>query len=217
MRAPNDILGAVKKAIVLAWALVAAFRAQGAGVTVTVADAQGAPLEDAVVWLVGKETAGQKPRRGAAVEQVNKMFIPPVTVVQVGTQVRFPNRDEVRHHVYSFSPAKRFEIKLYAGTPAEPVTFDRAGDVVLGCNIHDHMIAYIYVVDSPYFAKTGKEGVARIEDVSPGEYELQSWHPAQGVAGSPSSRAALRLASADATASLTIALRPMTPRPALPK
>ncbi len=81
-----------------------------------------------------------------------------------------------RHHVYSFSPAKNFEIKLYVGTPAEPVIFDKPGVVVLGCNIHDHMVAWINVVDTPWFAKTA-QGSAQIAAVPPGDYELQVWHP----------------------------------------
>ena len=215
MAAPNDILSAVKKAITLAWALVACLHAHAASVSVSVADNQGAPLEDAAVWLVGKGTAGQRPRREGSIEQMNKLFVPPVTVVQVGTQVKFPNRDEVRHHVYSFSPAKRFEIKLYSGTPADPILFDKPGEVVLGCNIHDHMIAYVWVVDSPHFAKSGKDGTARIDDVPAGEYELHAWHFAQA---STPARAAVRIAGAEnPRATVAITLRPMTPRPASPK
>lgn len=199
----------------LALVLVACLPARGAGVAISVADGHGTPLEDAAVWLVGKGTAGQRPRREGSIEQMNKLFIPAVTVVQVGTQVRFPNRDEVRHHVYSFSPAKRFEIKLYIGTPAEPVVFDKPGEVVLGCNIHDHMIAYVYVVDSPHFAKSGKDGVARIDDVPAGDYEVHAWHFAQASAPP---RAAVRVASGEhARASVPIALRPMKPRPAGPR
>lgn len=205
----------MRKAVALAWALVAALHAEAAGLAVRVSDDKGGPLEDAVVWLVGKAPASQRPRREGAIEQVNKMFIPTVTVVQVGTAVRFPNKDEVRHHVYSFSPPKRFEIKLYIGTPADPVVFDKPGEVVLGCNIHDHMIAYVYVVDSPWFAKAGPDGVARLEDVPAGDYELHSWHYAQA---GPAARAAVRLAAGEnATAAAAIALRPMTPRPASPK
>lgn len=206
----------MKKAIALAWALLACLPAQGSTLALSVADAQGAPLEDAVVWLVAKAPGAQRPRREGTIEQMNKTFIPTVTVVQVGTQVKFPNRDEVRHHVYSFSPAKRFEIKLYIGTPAEPVTFDKPGEVVLGCNIHDHMIAYVYVVDSPYFAKTGKDGKARLDDLPPGEYELHGWHYAQ-TSAVPRPQPLKVGAGENATASLAIALRPMTPRPATPK
>lgn len=215
-RRPNDILGLVKKAIALVWALLAPLPAHAASLAVSVADGQGTPLEDAVVWLVAKSPGPQRPRRDAMIEQVNKTFVPTVTVVQAGTQVRFPNRDEVRHHVYSFSPAKRFEIKLYSGTPAEPILFDKPGEVVLGCNIHDHMIAYVYVVESPHFAKAGKDGKARMDDVPAGDYELHAWHYAQSAPGA--SPRALRVGAAEnAPASIAIPLRPMTPRPATPK
>ena len=95
--------------------------------------------------------------------QQNRQFAPRALVVQAGTSVHFPNLDTVRHHVYSFSPAKPFELKLYAGTPSAPVVFDKAGVVVLGCNIHDRMSGWIVVVDTPYFARSDASGQARID------------------------------------------------------
>jgi len=90
--------------------------------------------------------------------------------------VRFPNGDDVRHHVYSFSPAKKFELRLYHGMTAEPVLFDKPGTVVLGCNIHDSMVAYIYVVESDYFAVANAQG--NISLTAPaGKYQLQIYHP----------------------------------------
>jgi hypothetical protein len=94
-----------------------------------------------------------------------------------GSPVYFPNKDNVRHHVYSFSPAKRFELPLYAGTPADPVVFDRPGIVTVGCNIHDWMIGYIYVADTPYLGGTGADGRARLANLPPGGYVLRVWHP----------------------------------------
>ena len=85
---------------------------------------------------------------------MNKHFVPRVSVVRTGTAITFPNSDHIRHQVYSFSPAKAFTLKLYAGSPKTPVMFDHPGLVVLGCNIHDNMVAFMGVVDSPYFAKT---------------------------------------------------------------
>ena len=111
------------------------------------------------------------------VDQVDKEFTPKVTAVLVGTSVTFPNHDDVRHQVYSFSPAKRFELPLYAGVPAGPVVFDKPGVVVLGCNIHDWMVGYIYVSESPYFAKTGKDGKAMIAELPPRTYAVRVWHP----------------------------------------
>ena len=159
--------------------------ATAAGINVTVADANSAAIDDAVVYALPlTSTAGAKPARGSNVEQFNKEFIPHVTPVQTGTLVSFPNRDDIRHHVYSFSPAKAFELKLYAGTAAPPVLFDKPGQVVLGCNIHDHMLAYIYVVDTPHFAKS-VAGSTRIDNLPAGDFEVRIWHPRSRSAISP--------------------------------
>ena len=96
----------------------------------------------------------------------------------MGTAVIFPNSDNIRHHVYSFSPAKRFELPLYSGVPAEPVVFDKVGFVTLGCNIHDWMIAYIAVLPTPYFQVTRGDGRAVLKDLPAGQYTVQVWHPA---------------------------------------
>jgi hypothetical protein len=112
--------------------------------------------------------------------------------------------------VYSFSPAKVFELKLYAGTPVAPVLFDKPGEVVLGCNIHDHMIAYVYVVDTPWFGKTARDGLIRLEGVSAGEYDLHIVHYRQAA---PQAPAAIRLRGEETLASaITIALKPPAPR-----
>ena len=100
-----------------------------------------------------------------------------IVPVRVGTTVNFPNKDNIRHHVYSFSPPKKFELPLYTRKPAAPVLFDKAGVVVLGCNIHDWMIAYVYVSESAYFAKTGADGKATLSDLPAGKNTLRAWHP----------------------------------------
>jgi hypothetical protein len=112
---------------------------------------------------------------------VDKEFLPKVQAVLVGTPLTFPNRDDVRHQVYSFSPAKRFELPLYTGIP-QAVVFDKPGVVVLGCNIHDWMVGYVYVSESPYFAKTNAEGKALLTDLPPRAYVVRAWHPQLGVA-----------------------------------
>lgn len=109
--------------------------------------------------------------------QIDRSFVPLVSIVRSGTSVHFPNRDSVRHHVYSFSPPKIFELKLYVGTPEKPVVFDTPGLVVLGCNIHDQMIGYVLVRDTPWIAVTGEDGVAKIQGVPDGDYQLEWWHP----------------------------------------
>jgi len=154
-------------------------RAQNAGIAASVSDEAGRPVEDAVVVAVptdGGVRVPPRPREGI-VDQIDQEFTPKVTAVLVGTPVRFPNHDNVRHQVYSFSPAKRFELPLYAGVPAEPVVFDKPGVVVRGCNIHDWMVGYVYVSESPYFAKTGKDGKALLTELPPRAYTLRVWHP----------------------------------------
>jgi plastocyanin len=156
----------------------AAALAQTAEIAARVVDEQGGPVADAVVVAVpsdGSLRLPARPREGV-VDQVDKEFTPKVTAILVGTSVSFPNNDNVRHQVYSFSPAKRFELPLYAGVPAQPVVFDKAGVVVLGCNIHDWMVGYVYVSESPYFAKTGKDGRALIGELPPREYVVRVWH-----------------------------------------
>jgi len=147
-----------------------------AGVTVHVQDDAGKAVADAAVYLEGGPAQAKSKRASAEIEQRNKTFIPLVTVVQTGTEISFPNNDTVRHHVYSFSPAKSFDLKLYAGKPAAPVLFDKSGTVVLGCNIHDQMLAYVQVVDTPYFAKTDANGNAKIASPASGKYSLKVWH-----------------------------------------
>lgn len=153
--------------------------AAAADLVVRVRDASGRPLADAVAVAVPAEGAIRLPQqRPLEVEdQVDHEFAPFVNPILVGSAVSFPNKDNVRHHVYSFSPAKRFELPLYAGTPAQPVVFDKPGVVVLGCNIHDWMLAYIYVSESPYYAKTGADGVARIANLPARAYTVRAWHP----------------------------------------
>lgn len=169
----RTVLGCVVLAFVTgtAWA-------QSAEISARVTDGQGRPLEDAVVVAVPSDGTHVPVRaREAMVDQLNQEFVPKVTAVVVGTPVRFPNHDNIRHQVYSFSPAKRFELPLYAGVPAEAVLFDKPGVVILGCNIHDWMIGYVYVSESPYFAKTGKDGTALLAELPLRGYTVRVWHP----------------------------------------
>jgi hypothetical protein len=108
--------------------------------------------------------------------QRERQFQPALLIVQTGTAVSFPNFDVVRHHVYSFSPIKVIDVKLYSGTPSEPIVFDKPGVATLGCNIHDRMSAHIVVVDTPLFAVTDASGSARF-DLPAGEHRLKLWHP----------------------------------------
>ena len=153
--------------------------AQTAEIAATVTDQQGHAVVDAVLVAVpvdGNMRSPQRPRDGS-IDQIDKEFLPRVTIVPVGASVTFPNHDDVRHQVYSFSPAKRFELPLYAGVPAQPIVFDKPGVVVLGCNIHDWMVGYVYVSESPFFAKTGKDGKAVLSELPARAYVVRVWHP----------------------------------------
>lgn len=158
--------------------LTSSLAAQAAEIVVQVNNSAGNKVEDAVVYLMPPSKNLLAATVSVAIAQKNKAFIPQVTVIQTGSSISFPNKDSVRHHVYSFSPAKTFELKLYASVPSAPVVFDKAGTVVLGCNIHDQMLAYIHVVDTPYFAKTDASGKAKLSNLPSGQYQLKVWHPA---------------------------------------
>src|SRR6266480_2355737 len=146
-------------------------------VEVTVKDGSGALVSDAVVYAKTSGAQAVPAKKQTIVDQQNKQFIPYVTALQVGTAVIFPNKDNIRHHVYSFSSAKKFELPLYTGVPAEPVMFDKVGFVTLGCNIHDWMIAYVAVLPTPYFQVTGKEGRATLKNLPAAKYTIEVWHP----------------------------------------
>ena len=152
---------------------------QAATLEARVEDPKGRPCADAVIAVRAKN-AGAVPAGDLEVQvidQVDKEFVPRVRAVRVGTPISFPNGDDIRHHVYSFSDAKKFELPLYKGTPTAPVIFDQPGVVVLGCNIHDWMMAYVYVLDTPYFGITGPDGTVRIQGLPPGEYDVEVLHP----------------------------------------
>ena len=171
-------------------------------------DGQGAPLANAVILLPGTVTTPSD--KIAVMDQINKTFVPHVLVIQQGQQVQFPNSDNIRHHVYSFSPVKPFELKLYAGVPEKPIQFGTAGIVVLGCNIHDSMVGYIVVADTPAAQKSDADGNLQL-DVEPVPTSLRVWHeylaPGQQT---PESRP---LPAADANGIRTIILDVTPPPP----
>ncbi len=187
--------------------LLGALPAVATTVEILALGSDGQPLPETVVFLESPEArAATRPLQGAEIVQVERRFVPRVTVVTTGTAVSFPNRDTVRHHVYSFSAIKPFDLKLYAGTPANPVGFDKAGIAVLGCNIHDHMIAWVVVVDTPHFAVAGASGVLRLDKVPPGSYRLRSWHA--GLApGTPAADEALVVPAGGARLQVKLPLR----------
>jgi len=180
--------------------------AQAAALNINVTGSDGKPLLDAVALLepaVGK--APVKPMADVEISQAKRQFAPRVTLITVGTKVTFPNFDTVRHHVYSFSPIKTFELKLYAGVPNAPLTFDKPGVAVLGCNIHDTMAAWVVVADTPWFARSAANGRARIEGVPAGNYRLRLWHAALGPGIEPAA-VAITFGAADAEHSAKLAV-----------
>lgn len=158
-----------------ALALLLATPLAAASLDVQVTTAGGAPVTDAVVYAIPARPipAGHKV---AVMDQKDRVFVPHVLPVQTGTWVEFPNSDNIRHQVYSLSPARRFQLPLYTGKPAYPLQFNKSGTVLLGCNIHDQMSAYIVVVDTPFFAKT-EAGRAALAEIEPGPYTLHVWYP----------------------------------------
>ncbi|HYF58946.1 MAG TPA: methylamine utilization protein [Burkholderiaceae bacterium] len=213
LRPASRVGAAAFAAGVLVSSVLSSVDANVGGATLAVVDARGRPVPDAAVWLepLDAKSAGAAAAaaRTASIAQREKRFDPTLTVVQSGTAVSFPNEDTVRHHVYSFSPAKTFELKLYAGRPPSPVVFEKAGTVVLGCNIHDRMVAWVQVVDTPWFGRSDESGRARIAGVPPGEYRLRAFHPEQ-LDAPPERRVRI---GADETVAVAIELRPGAGRP----
>lgn len=193
-----------------------------AALEVMVLDRDGRPVSGVVVTATSRRTAepaiAAASSRHAIMDQVQRQFVPRILVIQAGTAVEFPNSDSIAHQVYSFSPAKRFQLSLYRGHVYPPLVFDKPGLVVLGCNIHDNMLGYIYVTASPYFGKTGTDGRLQLEDLPDGEYQVTLWSPRFNEVQEEISRSVQLATAAQVTLDvrLTQALSP-EPRSAPPK
>ena len=177
-----------------------------APLSVRVVDASGRPVRDAVVALYPTAVA-RAPRPGGryVISQEHLQFHPFLTVIPVGADVSFPNLDPTKHHVYSFSPAKRFELKLFAKDQSRTVHFDKAGVVALGCNIHDGMSAFIFVTDTVWTARTNAQGMAAFADAPNGAGRLVLWHPYLRTPGGTMQQA---VATGQHSASFSVRLRP---------
>lgn len=154
--------------------------ASGAQLSITLRDANGAPLADAVVTAQlqgGLAEMPPIPDKPYIINQHNTAYIPFVSVIPAGAAVAFVNSDPWGHHVYSFSKTKRFEVTITGETKSKPVVFDKPGIVVIGCNIHDRMLAYIYVSAVGVSGKSDNKGVVHFPDLAVGEYNLTAWHP----------------------------------------
>ncbi|HVE01111.1 MAG TPA: methylamine utilization protein [Sphingomicrobium sp.] len=178
-----------------------------APLAVRVVDASGRPVRDAVVTLYPAGSAARAPSAGGrfVVSQQNLQFHPFLTIVPVGADVSFPNLDPTKHHVYSFSPAKRFELKLFARDQSRTVRFDRAGVVALGCNIHDAMSAFIVVTDSAWTARTNAQGIAAFGNAPNAPGRVTVWHPFLRAPGGTLQQA---IAPTQRSANFMVRLRP---------
>jgi plastocyanin len=185
-RHPTGIARRLRLALLFtAGSVSAALPARAARAEVHLLQPDGRPLAGAVFYalpLDGRRLPAPAP---AVMDQRDRRFVPQVLTVQTGAAVSFPNTDSISHHVYSYSPAKRFELYLpksdhKRGDHGSQVIFDRPGIVALGCNIHDWMLAYILVVDTPWFGETDARGRAVLAELPPGRYRLVVWHPRIG-------------------------------------
>lgn len=189
--------------------------AKDGGLEVRVADARGAPVADAIVTVRPRGGDGlARPAPAPArhtIDQKDLAFVPSLEIFHPGDEVVFRNSDATRHHVYSFSPAARFEFVLAPRDSSPPLRLERAGVVAVGCNIHDSMIAWLYVTDAPWTARTGADGRASFDALPPGDYEVRAWQPRlRPGRGEPTRNAAV---AAGATASVSLALTLLPPPP----
>jgi plastocyanin len=193
--------------MIAALALAGAITPLYAGpLSVRVVDASGRPVADAVVTLYPSGNAKVPHASGRyVVSQQNLQFHPFVTIVPVGADVSFPNLDPTKHHVYSFSAAKKFELKLFAKDQSRTVHFDKPGVVALGCNIHDQMSAFIVVTDSAWTARTNAQGIAAFNDAPGVPGRLIVWHPYLRV---PGGQIEQNVAAAQRNLNFQVRLRP---------
>lgn len=185
-----------------------------ASINVSVLDRDNRGVGDVIVTATPRDGAAAPPASAprAVMDQVNRQFVPAVLVVRVGTQVAFPNSDTVAHQVYSFSPAKRFQLALYRGHAHPPLLFDKPGLVVLGCNIHDNMLAYILVTPAPYFGKTDASGRLELEGIPAGEYQIELWNPRFNEPDATLTRS-IRISDTEPLAIPVRLTRPLSPEP----
>jgi plastocyanin len=187
--------------------------AEGPAIVGKVLAADGKGIAQAIVFVQDAADASRVAMQPATMDQFNKTFVPGVLPIVVGTRVRFPNRDQIRHHVYSFSRAKNFELPLYKGEDAPPVLFDKVGVVKIGCNIHDWMSAIILVLPNRHYVATDDSGRFRLDGLPAGDYSLTAWH-AQSREKPEDIAQRVQLASDDVEISLTLTLAPVRARPA---
>jgi plastocyanin len=201
----------MNRAALAALMLAQTAAASASGIVGRVVDADGKGVSDAVVFIEAPAAKASSAR--ATMDQVDKTFVPGVLPITVGTQVNFPNRDQIRHHVYSFSRAKRFELPLYKGEEAAPVLFDKAGVVKIGCNIHDWMSAVILVLPNTHYAVTDESGRFSLEGLEQGAHAVAAWH-AQSREKTEDLTQRVQLDATDLELEFRLTLAPARARPA---
>jgi hypothetical protein len=150
-----------------------------ASVTLSFIDQQNLSLENVIVEIEPKQKNTQQlaDKTLYVMDQINKTFKPHVLAIPQHALVSFPNSDDIRHHVYSFSKVKPFELKLYAGKPKSPISFDQLGVAVLGCNIHDSMVGYIYIHDNNLTYQSDSRGIINLDIPTDSIANVWAWHP----------------------------------------
>jgi plastocyanin len=210
---PQWVVGrcfAMASAVFIVLLASGAISCQAAGIIATVTDEGGQPLPDAVVSVVATGTTRIAPSNRLAtamIDQRDETFVPGVVVVERGGSVTFRNSDRTRHHIYSFSPIRQFEFVQKPDEILPPVTFDVPGVAAIGCNIHDNMIAYVYVTEAPRSAVTDSKGRAEVADLPAGTFIATVWHPRLRPKVVPPSQH-VTLESSDTTLAVTISVLP---------
>ncbi|MEA3177140.1 MAG: hypothetical protein QOI59_663 [Gammaproteobacteria bacterium] len=201
---------------VIALAMITAERLHAGepAISGAVTSVDGAPVTEAVVFVQSPAPELDKSRPMQVIDQINKTFVPGLLPIVVGTAVRFPNHDQIHHHVYSFSPTKTFELPLYKGEAAAPVLFDKVGAVRIGCNIHDWMSGIILVVPSPHFAVTDASGHFVLEDMPGGTYTLVAWHALSKLKPEETAQS-VQVGTATTNVTFKLPLSAPRPRPAM--
>lgn len=184
-------------------------------ITIRLIDQAQNPVADAVIEINtahrNSELTTGRTKQTHIMDQIDKAFVPNIITIQQGDQVNFPNSDNIRHHVYSFSKAKSFELKLYSGQPKDPIAFPTHGVVVLGCNIHDSMVGYIYVARDRHVYRSNADGEVEI-DVSQPIQSISVWHPNQAQGAEKLSNFAFDTLSSNGNG-YTIELSLVSPEP----
>ncbi len=203
-------------AILILWLALGAKPALAGGLEVKFDDGKGKPVADVVLLLrpaTGQQAPAPKPQARHVIDQRLLMFQPYLQVFRPGDEVVFRNSDSTRHHVYSFSAAGKFEFVLAPAQSSPPLRLAQPGAIAVGCNIHDQMIAYLYVTDAPWVAQSDASGKAVINALPPGDYQLQAWQPRLRP-GTPLPAQRVHVDAGSGTVAISVSLR-LLPDPRL--